>query len=108
MSKGSRGTETKRRTPTPAKMALAGENACEMETLEESSSTGRNLDTDKAYTLAKHVGEHKENIHGRNEPLCEPAIGILGLGELGDIIPDMLSKDGDDCIGRATGLKPGG
>ena len=60
MSKGSRGTETKRRAPTPAKMALAGENACEMETLEEkSSSTGRYLDTDNADTLAKHAGEHK-------------------------------------------------
>jgi hypothetical protein len=85
-------------------MAFAGENTCEMEILEESSSTGRYLDTDKADTLAKHVGEHKEDIHGRNEPLCEPAIGILGLSELGD----MFSKDGEDCIGRNTGFKPGG
>ena len=95
--------ETKRRTPRPAKMAFAGENACEIDILEERSSTARYLDTDKADTLGKHVREYEEDIHGWNKPLCKPAIGILGSGELGN----LLSKDGDDCIRGITDLKPG-
>jgi hypothetical protein len=84
-------------------MAFAGENTCEIDILEKRKSTGRHLNTDKADTLAKHGREDKEDIRSRNEPLCEPAIGILRFGELGD----LLSKDGEDFVRRITCLKDG-
>ena len=77
--------QTKRRTPTPAKMAFAGENACESDILERRSFTAKYPDTDKAYTLAKHAREYKQDIHCRNEPLCKPPVGILSMGEPGNL-----------------------
>jgi hypothetical protein len=84
-------------------MAFAGENACETDILEKRSLTAKYPDTDKADTLAKHAREHKQDIHCRNEPLCKLPIGILGMGEPGN----LCLKDGDDRIGRTTVLKPG-
>jgi hypothetical protein len=99
----SRRTETKRRTPMPAKIAFAGENVYGIDILEEISSTGRHINTYKADSLAKHVSGETEDIHCRNKPLCKPDIGILGLRELSK----LLSKDGEDRIGRSAGFKLG-
>jgi hypothetical protein len=83
---GSRRTETKRRTPTPAKITFAGENVYGIDILEEILSTGRHLNAYKADTLAKHGRGDTEDIHCRNKPLCESDIGILGLRELGEFL----------------------
>lgn len=99
---GSRRTETKRRTPTPAKIAFAGENVCGVDILEERSLARSHLNTHKASSLAKHVRGDTEDIHCRNKPLCKSDIGILGLRELGE----LLSKDGEDRIGRSAAFKP--
>ena len=96
---GSRRTETERRTPTPAKIAFAGQNVCGIDVLEERSPTGRHHGTCKADSFAKYGRGDPEHIHRRNQPLCESDIGILGLRK--------LSKGGTDRIGRSTGFKPG-
>jgi len=100
---GSRRAETKRRTPTPAKIAFAGENVYGIDILEEISSTGRHLNTYKAGSLAKHGRGATKDIHCRNKPLCESGIGVLGLRELGK----LLSKDGEDRLARSAGFKAG-
>jgi hypothetical protein len=97
-------TETKRRTPTPAKIAFAGENVCGTEDiLEEKSSTGMHLNKYKPDSLAKYGRGDAEDIHCRIKPLCESDIGILGLRELSK----LLSKNGEDRIGRSAGFKLG-
>jgi hypothetical protein len=97
---GSRRTQTKRRTPTPTKIAFPGQNVCGIHILEGRSSTGMHRNTYKA--LPKYGRGDIEDIHCRSKPLCESNIGILGLRELG-----KLSKDREDRIGRFAVFKPG-
>ena len=43
-----------------------------------------------------------QDIHGRGDPFRESIVAILGLAGC----RDLLLKDGEDILGRFTGLKP--
>ena len=63
----------------------------------------KHLDIHQPNTLAKRGGKRTQNVYGRGDPFCKAVVTILGSAERGD----LLSKNGEDCLGGIAGLKAG-
>ena len=74
-----------------------------MTSLVMSVSRGVRRETYQAYTAANCRGQRVENVHSWFEPPCELVITTPGLIKLGD----LLSKCGEDCIGRIASFQLG-
>ena len=57
----------------------------------------------KSNALANSGGKRIQYIHSRDDPFGKCIVSILGLIES----RDLLSKDGEDCLGGTAGLKAG-
>ena len=66
---------TERRTPIPAKITVAGENACEIDIIVQISDKRMSYQANSSDCL----GKCKKDVDGRIEPLCPSFIGTPGL-----------------------------
>lgn len=55
----------------------------------------------KANIVAKGDRKPVKDIHSRDEPLCQPFVGIVRLSER----VNLVAKDSDDRFGRIAGVK---
>jgi hypothetical protein len=88
---------TERRTPTPANIAFAGENAWEMD-MKESISDGSFPEAYQANTLSKSFGKGVQDSHGWVKPFCQSI--VVSLESL-----DLLLNEGENVAGRGTVLE---
>ena len=75
----------------------------EKQTLEKKFFRRKYPDVHQTNTPTNGGGKRIQDVYGWGDPFRETIIVILGLAEHGD----MLSKDGEDGLGRITGLKGG-
>jgi hypothetical protein len=57
----------------------------------------------KASAFAKSSRKPVKDIHSRDEPCCQPFIGIHRFGKRGNLV----AKNSDDRFGRIAGVKGG-
>ena len=88
---------TERRTPTPAKITFAGENACEMD-MKEWISDWYIPETYQADTLSKSFRKGVQDSHSRVNPLCQ--LIVVSLETL-----DVLMNEAENGAGRGTVLE---
>ena len=67
--------DTERRTPIPAKISVAGENACKINIKAQISNKRMSYQANSSNCL----GERKKDIDGGIEPLCPSSVGAPGL-----------------------------
>ena len=99
-TKVQRRIRTERRTPTPAKIAFAGENVWEWIS-KSGSQMGSFTEAYQANTLSKSFGKGVQDSHGWVNPFCEPI--VVCLEPL-----DLLMNEGENGAGRGTVLELGG
>ena len=95
-----RGIRTKRRTPTPAKITFAGENACQIN-MRKQTQTSSCLGTYQAHALSKSRREGIEDVHGGIEPLCPL---VIAAPDRPLELLDLLLEDGKNGAGGVAGL----
>ena len=93
---------TETRTPIPAKITVAGGNACKKISKQKFPTT-KYLSIHQPNSLANCIGKRVQNIHSWGNPFREPVVASPGLVECGDLI----SKDGEDCLRGFARLKTG-
>jgi hypothetical protein len=95
--------QTKRRTPTPTNITLAGENTCK-NALNGTDLTRSCYGTYQANTFSEGFRKRIEDIDGRVQPFGQPFIVILRSIEL----LNLLLKHNENATGRVAGLELGG